>query len=240
MKKFKVLFVSLIFLLVYFSASAWAGSSGDDLLNACKQALQTSSFQTQHLVYKTTLVMTQGTQAPVTNVQTIEIYKKLPNYMKMTTDNGYNKQTIITNGGYAYIQDPGTGKFVPVKGLAPSNPFQSLTQSLSTNFATATVNTTDANTSEITVTGGKLPKFVDHAMIRVDSPSHTITHMEGVDSKGNQVLNMDMTYQKIGTATQLKHFDSQSSYKNISVNTTMDVLTNEINQNVDNSVFAGN
>jgi len=47
-----------------------------------------------------------------------------------------------------------------------------------------------------------------------------------------------VTYQKIGTATQLKHFDSQTNYKNYSVSASMDVLTDEINQNVDNSVFA--
>lgn len=234
---FLIFVIPALIVLTFKPSLTFATPSADDILKACQTAFQTNNFQTQHLVYKITTIVAQGVQAPVTNIQTVEVYKKLPDLMKVTTDNGYSTQVIISKGGVAYIQSPGSGKFTPVKGVTPGNPFQNVTQSIATNFSTTTVNQADASTYEITVTGGKLPKFVDHAMLRVDATTNTITHLEGVDKKGTQVLVMDITYQKIGTAMQLKHFDSATSYKKMSANISMDVLTNEINQNVDSGVF---
>jgi hypothetical protein len=49
---------------------------------------------------------------------------------------------------------------------------------------------------------------------------------------------MDMTYQAIGKYMQLKKLTSQVNYKTMSVSTTMNVLTDEINQTVAGSTFA--
>src|SRR5580704_699879 len=91
---------SFFCVLIFSPRFSLATPSADSLLSACGQTLQNTSLQTQHLIYQTTLIMAQGTQAPVTNVQTIEVYKKAPNLMKMITNNGYSTQTVISNGTY--------------------------------------------------------------------------------------------------------------------------------------------
>ncbi len=136
-----------------------------------------------------------------------------------------------------YVLNSSTGKYTPVKGSAPLDPFQESLQTLN-NFDSTTVNQVDNTTYEITVMGGKLPKFVDHAMIRLDSSANEITHVEGVDTKGSQVLNMDLTYKKVSGFLQVQHVDSQVSSKNMSMTSTMDVVTNEINANINDSVFS--
>ena len=236
MKKFNAYYLILIF-VIFKPDSLFAGPSADDILKTCQTTFQTSTFQTQHLTYRVSTVIVQGTQAPVTNLQTIELFKKRPGMLKMITDNGYSRQTIIAMNGYAYIQDPTSGKFMPVKGLAPQDPFQTAPFTFS-NFTSATVNQTDNSTYEITVTGGGLPKIVDHAILRINTSTHTIDHVEGVDKNNNQVLMMDITYKTFGSTLQMNHFASESKSSNMLVDTTMDVLNDEINRNIDDSVFA--
>lgn len=232
-------------LILQFNAllhSAWAEPSAKDILNTAK-ANTTVNCQTHHLVYRSTTIIQHAGSAPTTTVQVTEIFKKKPNYFKMITDDGTQKKTVISNGdGYLYIQDPATGKFQPIKAPYAIDPFQQMNNSLDDFDSANAQPVTDASDSagwhhEITVRGGKLPKSVDHATIKVDPQTNTVTHMEGKDKNGNTVLSMDATYQKIGSTYHPQHTHTESSTNNFDVSADMDVVTNEVDQEIPDSAF---
>ena len=214
---------------------SWAGPSANDLIAACQKNIQTD-FQTQHTAYSLTTILTKQNQTPVTNIQTIEMYKKKPDLLKMITDNGFTQQEMVAQGGYMYIKVPNTGKYTPVKSAFPINPFLQITNTLS-NFKSSSV-TQNGNFYEITIKGGQLPDTVDHAVLRIDPATNTMTYVEGWDKKGNKVMTMDITYQMIGKYLQIKGLNTQTVTGSLNVSIVTKVFTNEINQNIDSTVFA--
>lgn len=85
-----------------------------------------------------------------------------------------------------------------------------------------------------------MPKAVDHATIKVDLQTNTVTHMEGKDKTGNTVLSMDATYQKIGSTYHPLHTHTESHTNNFDVSSDMDVTTDEVDKGIDDSVFSIN
>ncbi len=82
------------------------------------------------------------------------------------------------------------------------------------------------------------PKNVDHATIKVDPDTNTVTHMEGKDKNGKTVLNMDATYQKIGSTYHPLHTHTESHTNNFDVSADMDVVTDEVDKGIPDSTFA--
>jgi len=235
--------VVLTFILCTFQTLAWATPSAKDLLNTAK-ANTTVNCTTHHIVYRNTSVIQKTGQAPTTMVQVTEIFKKKPGYMKMITDDGFQKRVVISRGdGYLYVQDPATGKFQPIKSPINVDPFQQMNNSLDKFDSADSQAVTDASDPpgkghyEITVRGGKLPKAVDHATIKLDPQSNCVTHMEGKDKKGNTVLSMDATYQKIGNTYHPQHMHTESHTNNFDVSSDMDVVTNEVDRDMPDSIF---
>jgi hypothetical protein len=62
--------------------------------------------------------------------------------------------------------------------------------------------------------------------------------VEGWDKKGNKVMTMDITYQMIGKYLQIKGLNTQTVTGSLNVSIVTKVFTNEINQNIDSTVFA--
>lgn len=243
MKQFSSIPVFLFRLATFMSifSPAIAIPSANDLLQTAKNNTHIDC-NTQHLFYRNTTVIQQAGKAPTTMVQTTELFKKKPNLVKMITDDGVQKRVVISRGdGYLFFQDPTSGKFIPIKAPANLNPFADMANSL-TDFASSDVqqvqDPNSQNHYEITVRGGKLPKLVDHALVRIDPQTNVVTHMDGTDTKGNQVLTMDATYQKIGNTYHPKHIHTESHTNNIDVYSDMDVVTNEVDQPIADSNFA--
>lgn len=239
MKKYLKPLITIVisfWLLTFFEALAWADPSANDLLNTAK-ANTTVNCNTQHLIYSTTTVIQKPNQSPMTVTQTTELFKQSPNLIKIITNNGTQQNVAISVGdGYLYVQNPNTGTYQPIKSPFPINPFQQLQNQL-TDFDQATA-ANKGDHYEVTLHGGKLPKNFDHSTVNVDVKTNVVTHMEGIDMKGNKVLSMDATYQKIGNTYHPQHVHTESHTTNFDISADMNVVTNEVNKGIPVSVFA--
>jgi hypothetical protein len=234
---------NLFFLIFTCSSSAWALPSAHDLLQNVQNSTHITN-NSQHIIYKSSTIIQKPGQGPTTIVQTTEMFKQKPSYLKVIIDNSVQKSAMISVGdGYLYVQDPTTGKYSPVKAPFPIDPFQVLSNSV-TNFdsssAQAVTDATDppGGHYEVTLRGGQMPKSMDHAVVKIDPTGNTITHMEGLDPTGKRVLTMDATYTKIGDTYHPQHVHTESHTKNFDVSSDMDVTTNEVDQDIPVSVFS--
>lgn len=203
---------SFLFLVCFIALStcAWAGPNAKDLLNTAKSQTHVDCT-THHMIYRNSTVIQKPGQAPMTLTQVTEIFKKKPNFVRMIIDDGVSKKDVISRGdGYIYTKDPTSGKYLPVKSPVQIDPFQDMNNTLSNFDSADSQAVTDATDGpnghyEITLRGGKMPKGMDHATVKIDPQTNTVTHMEGKDVNGNTILNSDTTYQKIGNIYHPQH-----------------------------------
>lgn len=215
--------------------SVLAAPSANDLLQTAKNNT-TVNCTTHHMLYRTATVIQKPGQAPISIIQTTEIFKKKPNLLKIVMDDGIQKKQFISRGdGYMYVMDPTSGKFQPIKSPYSIDPFQQMSNSL-TDFDGATAEPVGDH-NEITLRGGKLPKNVDHAKLVLDPQKQVVTHMEQTDTKGNTVMSMDANYQKIGSTQHVKHMHTEGHTAKYNISADMDVLTNEVDQGIPDSAF---
>jgi hypothetical protein len=232
------------FHLCGFNLKAWAAPSASDLLQTAKSQTHVNC-NTQHLMYKNSTIIQRAGQAPMTLIQTTEIFKKKPSLVHMiVTDNVGGQRDVISSGnGYIYLKDPTSGKYVPIKSPIQIDPFQDMNNTLSDFDSADAQAVTDASDPpgghyEVTLRGGKMPKGVDHTTLKIDPQTNTVTHLEGKDVNGNTMLSADTTYQKIGNAYHPQHMHTETHTKNIDVNSDMDVVTDEVDTNIPDSTFA--
>jgi hypothetical protein len=64
-----------------------------------------------------------------------------------------------------------------------------------------------------------------------------LTPLGAHDKKGNKVLSMDTTCQKIGNTYHLQHMHTESHTNNYDVSADMDVTTNEVDKGISDSTF---
>jgi outer membrane lipoprotein-sorting protein len=185
------------------------------------------------MVYKTTTIITLAGR-PVTQSQTIEIWQKKPNLMKMiTTEAGGKRREVISDGEYMYVKNQATGKWMSLKAGAMPDPFAYVGVDLS-QFETSSVDTR-GDRKVVVLRGGKKQKSLDRVEATMDADGKRVERIEGYGTDGTRASESAITYKDDGSIATV---DTKADSGNGKVESHFEVVTNEIDPAIPSDTFS--
>lgn len=231
----KINSILLTALLFVWTTSLYASPSAKDLLDACRKNLD-PSYDTSHIKYRTTSIMGNPGSTPTTIVQMHDIYKKKPDMMRLSVDNGLTIQESLIRGGYLYFKGP-KGDINVLKAGDEINPFGKVQNTLD-NFDQATVESYADTDAVVKLQGGKYIAADTYILVNID-PS--LGFINQITTYKNHVRTsvVDFTYGLMDSSTQkkLKTMTVECGTANLTLSAVTEFLANECNEVLSDDLF---